>query len=215
MPNNYIYLHGFASSPQSQKAQYLHNCFQKYQINLTIPDLNQGDFSQLTLTRQIQQVASLLTTSNQPVTLIGSSFGGLTAAWLAQQYPQVERLILIAPAFNFLEHWLPKFTSEQLNQWKTKGYLAIYHHQKQDFSPLHYQFLTDALQYQETNLSRALPTLIVHGINDEVIPLQSSFSYATARPWVNLIELDSDHGLTDMMLEIWQAIEEFEEFSSD
>ncbi len=50
----YIYLHGFASSPSSTKAQYLRARFASLQINLNIPDLNQGDFSHLTLTRQLQ-----------------------------------------------------------------------------------------------------------------------------------------------------------------
>ena len=81
---NYIYLHGFASSPLSAKAQYLDSCFRECQIDLEIPDLNQGDFSHLTLTRQLQQVENLFP-AKKPVVLIGSSFGGLTAAVLAER----------------------------------------------------------------------------------------------------------------------------------
>jgi hypothetical protein len=105
----YIYLHGFASSPQSSKAQYLRDRFSQWGLNLNILDLNGGDFSRLTLTRQIQQTQAIFPPAHIPVTVIGSSFGGLTAAWLAEKCPQIQRLILLAPAFGFLEHWLPKF----------------------------------------------------------------------------------------------------------
>ena len=50
----YIYLHGFASSPQSSKAIYLRDRFAEINLNLEVLDLNQGDFTHLTLTRQIQ-----------------------------------------------------------------------------------------------------------------------------------------------------------------
>ncbi|MBD2480628.1 YqiA/YcfP family alpha/beta fold hydrolase [Planktothrix sp. FACHB-1365] len=81
----YIYLHGFASSPFSTKAQYLRDRFASVDIHLNIPDLNQGDFSHLTLTRQLQQIESEFFPSASPCVVLGSSFGGLTAAWLAEK----------------------------------------------------------------------------------------------------------------------------------
>ena len=119
---DYIYLHGFASSPQSAKAQYLGNRFSESQINLKILDLNQGDFSHLTLTRQLKQVEAELPSNQIPVTLIGSSFGGLTSAWLGEKYPQVKRLVLLAPAFGFLSHWLSMLGEAQVKQWQESGF---------------------------------------------------------------------------------------------
>jgi len=205
----YIYLHGFASSPQSGKAQYLRDRFAAYQIHLTIPDFNQGDFAHLTLTRQLKQVEAILPPSATPVTLIGSSFGGLTAAWLGQQHVQVQRLVLLAPAFNFLSHWLPKLGDVQMQKWQESGYLRVYHYGEKRLLPLHYPFILDAKQYQEQQLQRPIPTLILHGRNDEVIPIQSSRDYASQRQWVQLLELDSNHTLSNAMPEIWQAIRAF------
>ena len=205
----YIYLHGFASTPESAKALYLCDCFAASKTSLDVPDLNQGDFSHLTITRQLAQVASLFPPDGTPVTLMGSSLGGLTSAWLAQKHSQVQRLILLAPAFGFLSHWLPRLGDEQLYQWQTSGYLSVYHYGEQRSLPLHYKFVEDAREYQETQLLRPLPTLLLHGQHDDVIPISASRTYASIRPWVKLIELDSDHGLIDVMPQIWKAIQRF------
>lgn len=211
---NYIYLHGFASSPQSAKAQYLRDRFANLHIDLQLPDLNQGDFSHLTITRQIEQVAALLPKLPLTqgdlggVTLIGSSLGGLTAAFLGQKYPQVQRLVLLAPAFGFLSHWLPKLGQEQLQQWQIEKYLLVHHYGEGRLLPLHYQFVVDATQYQDEKIRFSIPTLILHGRHDEVIPIKSSKD-AGVNPWVQLIELDSDHALGNVMPEIWQFIQIF------
>lgn len=205
----FVYLHGFASTPESAKALYLREAFAACKISLEVPDLNQGDFSHLTIARQITQVESLFPNDGTPVTLIGSSLGGLTSAWLAEKHSQVQRLVLLAPAFGFLDHWLPQLQAEQLRQWQTSGYLPIYHYGEQRSLPLHYQFVENASQYPETQLLRPVPTLILHGRRDEVIPLGASQAYANVRPWVQLMELDSDHGLWSVMPQIWQAIQVF------
>jgi uncharacterized protein len=211
--NHYIYLHGFASSPKSAKAQDINQRFAQMQIQLHIPDLNAGDFCQLTITRQLTQVAAAFPDNSQPVTLIGSSLGGLTSAHLAEKYPQVQRLILLAPAFGFLSHWLPKLGDEQIQRWETEQYLMLHHYGEKRSLPLSYNFVTDAAQYQEAQLQRPIPTLILHGTQDEVIPIAASREFARSRPWVELIELDSDHALGNVMTEIWQAIYRFCQFS--
>ncbi len=205
----FIYLHGFASSPQSAKAQDLYDRFAQMNITLAIPDLNQGDFTHLTLTRQLEQIAADYFSSGDTFTLIGSSFGGLTAAWVGQTYPQVERLILLAPAFGFVAHWLPRLGHAQVQQWKTEGFLPVYHYGEERMLPISYGFAEDAAQYREAELQRSLPTLIVHGNQDEVIPVESSLEFGKTRPWVNLLQVDSDHSLRDASDVIWEAIVEF------
>jgi uncharacterized protein len=205
---NYIYLHGFVSSPNSTKAKDLNRRFAQIQIKLNIPDLNAEDFSHLTISRQINQTSLLFPTSS-PITLIGSSLGGLTAAYLGQQYPQVQRLVLLAPAFAFLSHWLPNLGETTIKQWQQEKYLRVYHHGEKRELPLHYDFVTDAQKYSEEILQRPLPTLILHGAHDEVIPIQASKYFASVRPWVKLVELDSDHALGNVTNNIWQEIVQF------
>ncbi|NET57629.1 MAG: alpha/beta fold hydrolase [Symploca sp. SIO2E6] len=205
----FVYLHGFASSPESRKAVYLRQAFANRAISLEVPDLNQGDFSHLTITRQLRQVEMMLPQAGTPVTLIGSSLGGLTSAWLGQKRSQIQRLVLLAPAFGFLDHWLPQLGEAQLQQWQDSGYMPVYHYQEKRSLPLHYNFVEDARQYQSDELWRVVPTLILHGRHDETIPIDASRQYAKERSWVELIELTSDHYLKDVMPEIWQEIRNF------
>ena len=44
----FIYLHGFASGPNSSKAQAFKKRFEKLDITFHIPDLQEGDFENLT-----------------------------------------------------------------------------------------------------------------------------------------------------------------------
>ncbi|MDZ8035055.1 YqiA/YcfP family alpha/beta fold hydrolase [Nostoc sp. DedSLP04] len=206
---DYIYLHGFASSPKSAKARDIGDRFTQIQTKLKIPDLNAGDFSQLTITRQLNQVAAEFSNDSTPVTLIGSSLGGLTAAHLGQQNLQVQRLVLLAPAFGFLSHWLPKLGDEEVQRWQQEKYIMVYHYQEQQSLSLNYDFVTDAAQFQEKFLQRPISTLILHGKKDEVIPIEASRDFARSRPWVELVELDSDHALGNVIEEIWQAIRLF------
>jgi pimeloyl-ACP methyl ester carboxylesterase len=205
----YFYLHGFASGPQSTKAVDLGDRFHDLTLDLRVPDLNQGDFFNLTLTRQIHQVQAAFPSPPEAITLIGSSFGGLTAAWVAQQQPQVQRLILLAPAFEFLSRWLSMLGEAQVKHWQTQTYLEFYHYSEQRQLPLSYQFVEDLAQYADEQLQRPVPTLILHGTHDDIIPIKASRNFVARRPWVRLIELDSDHSLSNVKAKIWEAVKVF------
>ncbi|PSB30736.1 YqiA/YcfP family alpha/beta fold hydrolase [Chlorogloea sp. CCALA 695] len=205
---DYIYLHGFASSPNSAKAQYFRSAFAELAIDLKIPDLNQGNFSKLTIKRQIEQVLAQFPPSPTPVTLIGSSLGGLTAALIAEKSLQVQRLVLLAPALEFLSHWLPQIGEAKLKQWQAEQQLMVYHYAEKRSLPLNYNFVIDAANYQDKLLLRPVSTLILHGCHDEVIPITASRNFASSRPWVQLIELNSNHALADVITQ-WQQIKSF------
>lgn len=208
---DYLYLHGFASSPQSAKAQFFKQQFASIGAALHILDLNQGDFAHLTLSRQIEQAIAWIGTRPQ-VTILGSSFGGLTACWVAehpQVRSQIQRLVLLAPAFQFLTQWLPRLGTATVEQWRDTGWLSVYHYGDNQQRSLAYDFVTDAQQYDEEYLGAAIATLILHGRHDDVITIQASRDYAAQRPWVKLIELDSDHTLNNVQPILWEATWQF------
>jgi uncharacterized protein len=109
----------------------------------------------------------------------------------------------------FLSHWLPKIGAEKLNLWERDRYLPIYHYGQQKLLPLHHDFIIDADRYHLCQSDRILPTLIVHGTNDDVIPLASSRHFAAQHPLVKLLEVNSDHNLTKFNHYIWQEICKF------
>ncbi|MGB2925875.1 MAG: YqiA/YcfP family alpha/beta fold hydrolase [Limnothrix sp.] len=198
-----IYLHGFASSPQSRKAQY----FAEHIPDLIIPDLNQNDFGQLTISRQIEQVKALLI---EPSYIIGSSLGGLTAALLAEKYPdKINKIVLMAPAFQFTQNWRKRLGEETLKQWQEVGSIPQFHYSYQEEIPLHYEFFRDAETYNNIQFSNKVPTLILHGIHDETVPISVSKDYAASKDWVKFIPFESDHGLGNCLPELLQATQTF------
>lgn len=205
---DYFYLHGFASSPQSHKAQYLRDRFAERGQPLNLLDLNQDNFAQLTLTRQLQQVTAALT-PDRATTVIGSSLGGLTAAFFAARSPQIKRLVLLAPAFGFPERWVQQLGEETLTHWQHTGHLPVYHYGWQREMLLDYNFWLDAQQYDWRSLPTPPPTLILHGRDDEVVPLTAVRDYAQTRSRVTLIELESDHTLKSVLPEVWQHTQAF------
>src|SRR5579859_7208445 len=99
----FLYCHGFASSPQSRKAQAFHSALSSRGINLLIPALDGGDFEHLTISSQLEIMEDTL--KGAPARLIGSSMGGYLAALYAATHPEVDRLVLMAPAFGFSPRW--------------------------------------------------------------------------------------------------------------
>jgi uncharacterized protein len=210
----YLYLHGLASGPLSAKAKYLRDRFDRRGIPLLLPDFNAGGFKGLTLSRQIEQVEALLrqeppATQAEAITLIGSSLGGLTAAWLAERNPQVQRVILLAPAFEFRSLWLAHIGAAAAATAEQEGYRLIFHYAYGYPSPLGWGFVKDLEHFPDQGLGRSVPTLILHGTGDRVIPIQCARDYGRSRPWVQLLELDSDHSLGNVTSRIWAEIQAY------
>ena len=120
----FIYLHGFASGPDSNKAQAFKKRFQKLNNALHVPDLQEDDFENLTLSRQIRLVQTIIDKDKRKkFGLIGSSMGGYLASLVAQTRDSVKALYLMAPGFNFLNRW-----REKLNLSKTtQDLIPVFH----------------------------------------------------------------------------------------
>ena len=75
-----LYLHGFASSPQSSKARFFVERARAAGLPADCPDLNQPDFGTLTVTRMIERVRDAAAAMPAgPVALVGSSLGAFVA----------------------------------------------------------------------------------------------------------------------------------------
>jgi pimeloyl-ACP methyl ester carboxylesterase len=189
----YLYLHGFASGAQSRKARAFREALAAEGVDLEIPGLDGGDFEHLTIGGQLRVIADTL--AGQPARIIGSSMGGYLAALYAAQHPEVERLVLLAPAFGFADRWRELTGPERLAEWRATGWIEVFHYAENAPRRVHYGLFEEA-QRHPANPDFAQRALIFHGINDETVPVSLSRAFAARHPNAQLIELDSDHELT-------------------
>ena len=206
-----LYLHGFASSPASQKACFFKQRLASLGIGLEIPDLCDGNFERLTITGQLKIIERAIETSRgrrERLVLIGSSLGGCLAALYASRHWEVDSLILLAPAFLFSELWANELGPERLTLWKQNGSMPVFHYAQGRDVPIGYQLLEDARCY-EPFPAFCQPALIFHGTRDPVVPVQYSLTFAQTHTNVRLVQLESGHELTDVLEKIWENVKNF------
>jgi len=197
-----LYLHGFASGPQSTKGRYFATQFAQIGAETAMPDLNEGDFRGLTITRQLKLI-DRLAQQLRPRLLIGSSMGGYLAALYAAARPELApALMLMAPAFGFPQRWAERLGAAKLQEWRETGSMEVENYATGRLEPIGYQLYEDA-QWHDALPDVQQPTLIFHGLRDETVDPQLSVDFARARPNVRLELLDSDHGLTDQLERMW------------
>lgn len=190
----FIYLHGFASSPSSNKARAFKERFEKISRNLRVPDLEGDDFKHLTVSGQIKIVEKLIDRDpSSQYALIGSSMGGYLAALLAQIRPQIAGLYLMCPGFRFVERWRNKLFNSHLKSIPLS--IPVFNYRYNKYMDLDVGIFDDALKWGKVSMNRNLPTRIVHGVHDDTVGIVESREFAKSHPWVQLKELESDHGL--------------------
>jgi uncharacterized protein len=200
---NLIYLHGFASGPQSSKAQYFRRRFAEIGMEMEVPDLNEGAFENLTLSGQLRAIESIA--DGNDIRLIGSSMGAYLAALYAARHPEVTQLTLLAPAFGFARRWRNMLGAEKVEEWRRTGWLPVYHYGDKTESRVGYALLEDAERYEDYP-AVSQPVLIFHGAHDDVVPPEYSQRFAELRPQATLRIVDSDHQLLNMLEEMWKEI---------
>ncbi len=204
-----IYLHGFASSPDGHKASFLHDYFigrvnVRFEAFAFTP--TKRDFEFLTISSMIGRLRQYLGTQPEDdIFLVGSSMGGLVATNYVYRYGGVKKLMLLAPALKYLEVNRP----DPDGAWARNGVVNMFHYAYGEDTPLRYGLHLDGQAYL-TPAPAQVPTLIIHGRGDDVVPLSGSEAYTAAyREMVELLAVDSNHGLTDQSILIAQKIEQF------
>lgn len=201
-----VYLHGFASSPASRKAQYFRERFASRGVTIQIPALDEGDFENLTITGQLAVVER--EAAGEPVVLMGSSMGGYLAALYAARHPEVEKLVLLAPALRFPTRWRERYTEAELEEWRRTGRREFFHYGAGESKQLSSQLIDDAPRYEDSP-EVGQPILIFHGERDDVVPPEDSIRYGVSHPNVRLQIVASDHELGDVLPYLWQQTEAF------
>ncbi|MFN7646439.1 MAG: alpha/beta hydrolase [Acidobacteriota bacterium] len=201
-----IYLHGFASSPSSRKATFFAGRLRRAGAACDVPALDGGDFSGLTITGQLAVVDALA--AGEPVSLIGSSLGGYLAALYAATHANVERVVLLAPAFGFARRWPRRLGEAAVARWRAEGSMPVFHYAAGEERRVGIGLLDDGARYPDFPDVRQ-PALLFHGRRDEVVPYTYSEEFQALHPAARLHLLESGHELTDVLETIWPVTAEF------
>ena len=204
-----LYLHGFASGPLSTKAQEFKRRFAALGIPLELPALDEGDFTHLTLTRQLAVVERCCRArkDGEPLVLIGSSMGGYLSTLYASAHP-VTALVLMAPAVDLDRSWRSRLGPEALAKWEREGTTPIFHFGQKRELPLAFGLLEDAPRHAAFPRITA-PTLVLHGTRDETVRQDRVEAFLSRTPSARLVLYDSGHELTDVVGPIFEEARTF------
>ena len=204
-----ILLHGFASSSRSTKAKYLKEKMEgRSGAEFHALDMNPTptDFRYLTTTGAINRLRQyILDREFETVQLVGSSFGGLVAMYYAHRYQRVGRILLLAPLLRWRLGWL---SEEEIAHWRKQGTALVAHYGFGGKLPLDFGFYADGQQYQD-GVPPPAPVRIIHGREDDVVPISMSRRYAEYPDDVELLEVEAGHVLNDHLNMIWKQVQAF------
>mgnify|MGYP003757018959 CR=1 FL=1 len=200
-----VYLHGFASSPASSKAIFLKNLLLAHGVEFHCPDLNHPNFSTMTVSRMVKKVQAIIEKlSKGPVVLCGSSLGAFVALHAAERMSRpIDRMILLAPAFDFGRRAVGDLGEEGMARWKDEGWWTFTHYATAQSQRVHYELFRDATEYDSFGIRSIVPTLIIQGRYDTVVDPKMVERFSATRPHVDLVMVDDDHQLGASLERIW------------
>ena len=202
-------MHGFGSGPGSEKARQLSRRFTEAGAQLTLSDLTPGEdgFERSSPTSMLGEAERLLAGGRAPHGIIGSSLGGYLAAVMASRHPEIERLVLLAPAFRLFERWDRRLTAAEREEWRARG-REVFHFASSRQRRLGWQFHEDARAYPAFPEVR-IPTLCIAGRKDETVPLEDVAAFVARTPSARLVEVDDGHELAASIGRIAEEADRF------
>jgi hypothetical protein len=218
---NVLYLHGFASSPASGKSAFFAERLRRHGIDLQCPDFNEPDFETMTITRMLEQVdAALAGFPPGPVALIRSSLGGFVAYHTAFRHAAprgrarttdhpVDRLVLLAPAFEFGRIPFGGMTDADLVSWRETDRYEVFHHAENQPRAIRYAIYADAQHYDSARSLVETPSLVFQGRRDTVVDPAMVQRFAASRPSMALRMVDDDHQLGASLELMWREMATF------
>ena len=175
-----IYLHGLGSSPRSKKGMLISDEVRKQGGTCLIPDLNIPSFATLSPAKIMTFITDLVENEGeQPLAIIGSSFGGLLAVKLIQTLSHsaakyIERLVLLAPALDPWDKESGLLNEERLLRWQREGKFPLFDYGSGKEIEVHYGFVQELKSFDSYSSEITIPTLIVHGRQDQIVSYRQS-----------------------------------------
>jgi pimeloyl-ACP methyl ester carboxylesterase len=182
-----LFITGFLSKRWGNKSQALARWCQENGWGFCCYDVrgfgdSEGQFTDYTLSDWIADARVVLDSikTGPPITIVGNSLGSWIAWLVAQQFPTVEELILIAPAFNMMGERAKTISREQLHDWHTAGWMPWDEDPLHRAWPLSWKWVEESEQHwaKTFEVVRCVNTTILHGQDDRVIAPDGSRRFA-------------------------------------
>ena len=196
-----LIIHGFAGGTYDEEPLFFHLQpkleFDVY--NFTLPGHSTNlstDVTYLDWIKSVdEKISQLKNMGYNKIYVIGHSMGGVLATHAAIKNPEVKKIVLVAPAFSYLsttgENILAKALKngpEIIKKYRAKEVLSRF----LKVSVVQVREFTKLVELSQANPSMLnVPTLIVQGLDDSIVPYESSehiFKEIHSPKW--LIELD-------------------------
>ena len=203
-----VLCHGFSTSKDGRTCVGLERLlnrkdFSTFRFDFFGHGESAGDFAEITISEAVDDVKSAIRLMKKfgygRIGLVGSSFGGFASILAAGQSDDLFALALKSPVSDYLGLLIARDRSLDIEAWKKKGFIMV---EASDGNKrrLNYSFFADAEGKQGYILAEKIksPTLIVHGDQDETVPLDQSLKAAEIIPDCRLeIIKGADHVYSD------------------
>lgn len=196
----WLYLHGFASGPDSFKGRRIAEHYERRGVPLARLGLRVPTFERQRLSAMIDATRVAIGGERDRAVVFGSSLGGLTACRAAERDARIAALVLLAPAFRFVERWRRRLGEEAWDDFRRAGWLEVDDHAEGGKKRVDFGFALDGEAVDRVAggfPDVRVPCLVVHGRRDDVVEPELSRRWAAGKPHVRLVEVDDGHELAD------------------
>jgi abhydrolase domain-containing protein 10 len=178
-----IYLHGFRSQCNGEKAleiaQHAINMERSWlRFDLRGHGVSDGRLCDQVISSGVSDLLRVIDTiTGRPLILHASSMGGWISLLAAlRRRERISALMLIAPAFNFVQNNLANLPKSLLQHWQAETYMSFPDAYGDEPYSLRYDIIDDARPFDVLNseISLDIPIHIVHGENDPIIPIDNT-----------------------------------------
>jgi uncharacterized protein len=198
---HFLYLHGFASSPEAGKARAFADWGAERGVRVERLDLRVPSFEGLRFSAMKSVVREAIDAAGGErarAVIVGSSLGGLVACRVAEEDPRVCAVFLMAPSFRLAERWRVRMGGDAWDAWRRTGFTEVDDHANRRKARVDWRFVEELAELDTAGEGWPdvrVPTCIVHGIRDDVVEVRLSREWATGKRHVRLVEVDDGHEL--------------------
>lgn len=196
-----MFAHGFEGVPNGRKARYLRDPLGH---EVVAPLMNGKGWG---FEEHVDVVAETLAEHPDIELLVGSSMGAFAVAVAAARHRQRKlQLLLLAPAIGIHQTWIEQLGEDGMKLWAEMGRLQYHHQGVGHHVELPYRLFTECREAAGVTCTH--PTVVIHGLRDDVVPVESALAFARRSPGVRrMCAVDDGHRLLDSLGLIREGID--------